>query len=157
MAAKPLLAIVSTLIAAVACLSLAQAEDKPPSRGEMLIKFRQSVMTVQGGTFGPLAAMSGGKMPYDAKRAQVLADRLASLAGIASEAFPPDSKEGAKTKAKPEIWTDRAEFDKYLATLGEKTAALAVAAKAGTLDALKPAVGDVGKACKGCHEKYEEK
>ena len=31
---------------------------------------------------------------------------------------------------------------------------LDVAAKAGTLDALKPAVGAVGAACKACHDDY---
>ena len=35
-------------------------------------------------------------------------------------------------------------------------AKLNVAAKAGNLDAIKAAVGETGKACKGCHDNYRK-
>lgn len=148
-------ALLATLTALPVLAPAARAQE--PTRAEQLIGYRQGTMTVIVGTFTPLALMANGKIPYDAKRAQVLADRLPTLAGIATEVFPPDSREGGKTKAKPEIWTDHAEFEKLLQDLVDKTAQVQTAAKAGTLDALKGPVGDLGKACKACHDKFKEK
>ena len=99
--------------------------------------------------------LGGAGLERVAAGANDLRDHVVGMnVGLHEPAF---SKDGAPTKAKPEIWTDRAEFDKLLADLGEKAKALPAAAKAGTLDALKPAVGEVGKACKACHDKYKEK
>jgi cytochrome c556 len=144
-----------SLLALAVVAAVAQAAE--PTRAEMLVKFRKAAMDVLAGSFSPLGAMADGKLPYDAKRAQVLAQRTAVLAGIAGEVFPPESKTGGETKAKPEIWSNRAEFDQRVTRLLDTTAALASAAKPGTLEALKPAVGDVGQSCKACHDKFKAK
>lgn len=56
-----------------------------------------------------------------------------------------------KTRAKKEIWTKRAEFEKAAAAL--KTAADKVA-MAGDEKALKTAAADVSKTCGGCHKAF---
>lgn len=144
------------LTLSVAAVTVASAQE-PPSKSAQEIAFRQATMKVLAGEFGPLGATAAGKIPYDAARDQLLATRVAVIAGIAAEAFPADSASGAPTKAKAEIWTDTATFAGLVKDLQDKTAALATASKAGTLDALKPAVGDVGKACKACHDKFKDK
>jgi cytochrome c556 len=151
--ASPWLALVAL---ASAMVGIAQAQE-PPSRAAQLIGLRKATMDVLASQFGPLGGMAAGKVPYDATRSQLDAQRVVTLAGIATEVFPPESKEGAPTKAKADIWTNRAEFDGLMKDLQDKTAALVVAAKVGTLDALRPAVGDVGKACKSCHDKFKDK
>ncbi|MPY72226.1 MAG: hypothetical protein GEU92_19375 [Alphaproteobacteria bacterium] len=56
-----------------------------------------------------------------------------------------------KTRAKPEIWAKRAEFEKAGAAL--KAAADKVA-MAGDDEALKTAAADVSKACGSCHKAF---
>ena len=123
---------------------------------DQAIKYRQAAYTVLYASFGPLGAMASGKMPYDAKAFQVRADRVAFMATITPEVFPAGTaKGGIPSKAKPEIWQDRADFDKLMKDLGDKTAALAVAAKSGSLDTIKPAFEAAAGACKACHDKYK--
>jgi hypothetical protein len=60
------------------------------------------------------------------------------------------------TKAKPEIWSESDKFKAAAAKMQEEMAKLNVAAKAGNLDAIKVAVGETGKQCKGCHDTYRK-
>jgi len=152
-AASALLAVVAL---SFSLTSVTRAQEAP-SPGAQHIALRKATMTVIGSQFGPLIGVAMGKIPFDAAHAQLDAERLSVLAGIATEVFPPDSQSGAPTKAKAEIWTDSAEFAALVKEFQDKTAALVTASKVGTLDALKPAVFDVGKTCKGCHDKFKEK
>lgn len=67
--------------------------------------------------------------------------------------FPVGSgREGAPdTRAKPEIWTQRAEFDTALQLLISTTSALGDAAKAKDTNAVKAQWQKVAQACGGCH------
>jgi cytochrome c556 len=132
------------------------AADKP-SKAEMEVDYRQSLYTVIGGNFGPLGAMAGGKVPFDAAEARLRAERVAFLAPMLKEAFPADSNGVAHTAAKPEIWTDTAGFNQALQLLIDRSAALAAATNGGDAAKIKAAIGETGKACKGCHDKYRVK
>lgn len=67
--------------------------------------------------------------------------------------FPVGSgREGApETRAKPEIWTQRADFDAAVDKLVTETVALGKAAEAGNADGVKAAWPKVAEACGGCH------
>ncbi len=54
-------------------------------------------------------------------------------------------------RAKPEIWSQRAEFEKTAATLAAETDKLGEIAQAGNLEAVKTQVAAVMKSCTGCH------
>ena len=125
------------------------------NRGAQQIKFRQSAYTILSAQMGVMGAMASGKAPYDAKAFQTAADRAAVLASIASESFPAGSDTGAPTKAKPEIWTQQADFQKLMKDLTDRSAAVAQAARSNDLDTVKPAVGALGGSCKACHDKYK--
>lgn len=143
-----------------AALGLAMSMALPAhaqfAKPEDAIKYRQSALFVMAQNFGRVAAMASGKAPYDAKLAAESAEVAAYMSKLPWAGFTPQSDLG-DTKAKPEIWSNRAKFD----DLGKKVQAeldkLAVAAKAGNLDAIKPAVGAVGKACKNCHDDFRAK
>ena len=124
------------------------------------IEARQGEMELRSFFAGPLFAMAKGKIPYDAARAQMLADNLVKLLdidissswvkGTDNEAYPDE------TTALPAIWTTYPEIGNY----GKKytTAVNELAAVAGKgEDALKSKVGALGKACKGCHDEFREK
>lgn len=126
-----------------------------PSMGDLQVKYRQAMYTVMAGNFAPLGAMAAGKAPFDAKEAQKRADRVAFVSNMLNEGFPPGSDKGKGTRAKPEIWTNRAEFDRLMQDLQKQTAALAAAAKTGDEAKFKPAAAAAGKACKTCHDKFK--
>ncbi len=71
-------------------------------------------------------------------------------------AFGDGTEKGRDTRAKPEIWQDKARFNDYAEKMQAEMAKLAVAAKGGNLDAIKPAVGAVGNACKTCHDAFRK-
>ena len=70
-----------------------------------------------------------------------------------SSADLPDSK----TYAKPEIWTEMDKFNAAANKMQEAVVKLNVAAKSGSLDALKPAADETAKACKACHDDFRMK
>lgn len=121
------------------------------------IKDRQAFMKSMG---GKMKAM--GQILKDGGDAGTLAghaNELASLAKKLGSHFPAGSgMEAGETRAKANIWTDRANFDKVVAQLVAATDNLAKAAAGGDLKATGGAMGMAGKnGCGTCHKTYREK
>lgn len=133
--------------------SAAQAQFQKP---EDAIKYRQSAFTLMGTHFGRIAAMATGKAPYDAKAVEANAAILATVVNLPYTAFGEGTDLG-NTKAKPEIWKEMPKFKEKAEAMQTEVAKLNAAAKAGNVDQVKAAVGDVGKSCKACHDSYREK
>ncbi len=148
------------LAAAVAVLatlgtSSAQAQFAKP---EDAIKYRKAAFTVMGAHIGRVGAMVQGKIPFDAKAAAENIAIANSLLKLPYAAFTEGSDLG-DTKAKPEIWKERAKCDAAAQKTQTEMAKLAEATKGGsfTLDQLKTAFGPVGQSCKACHDDYRAK
>jgi cytochrome c556 len=62
----------------------------------------------------------------------------------------------AESKAKPGIWSNRADFDAKMKDLVDRSATLAAVAKSGDAAKSKAAFMDTANACKACHDKYRE-
>lgn len=130
----------------------------PPAR--QAIETRKAVFVLIAGNFKPIGEVLQGKAPYNATEVQKRATRVAFLADLVGETFPEVSNTGLPdTKAKAEIWSDRADFDKRVNVFREHAATLAqVAAKETTAsDAFKAAAAAVAQDCKSCHEAYKVK
>ncbi|MCE7951867.1 MAG: cytochrome c [Xanthomonadales bacterium PRO7] len=140
----------TAILATIAVPALAQ--HKP----EQVIHYRQSAMTLIGWNFGALSAMVKGKTTWDAKEFAMRADRLASLAPQVLEGFAPGSDKGAKTEAKPGIWTNFDDFKSKDSNLVDQTKALADVAHTGDEAAMKAQFKKTAQACKDCHDKYKE-
>jgi cytochrome c556 len=123
---------------------------------DKLIEYRQSVYKVVLWNFGPMGAAVQGKIPYDKDAFARQAARVAAMAPMAADGFVVEST-GPKSDAKPEIWKNKADFDKLMQGFVTKTAALAEASKSGDLAAIKPAFGEAAQACKACHDEYRKK
>jgi cytochrome c556 len=80
--------------------------------------------------------------------------RLAQVAPMIPEGFPADSQSGAPTDAKPEIWKNMDDFQAKARDLEMATAKFAETAKGGDRKAIAAGLGEIGGACKACHEKY---
>lgn len=120
---------------------------------EDAIKYRQGSMFVMGQHFGRIGAMANGRVPFDAAAAQANADVVVALSKLPFAGFGDGTDKGT-TKAKPEIWTKRADFDASAKKMQEDVVKLQAAAKSGNLDQLKAAFGDAGKTCKSCHDDF---
>ena len=59
-----------------------------------------------------------------------------------------------ETRAKAEIWSDGAKFKAANDKMVAEVAKLETAAKSGSLDAIKAAMGAVGASCKACHDDF---
>ncbi len=145
--------IVMAIAAVPAAAVHAGPMDKPVAARKADMKLRAFYM-------GQLGAMAKGKIAYDAKVAQGAANSLLTLTKLdGSRMWPMGSgndKLGDMTRAKPEIWSTYPE----IAGKGKayKMAVENLAKVAGSgLDALKGAIGPVGKGCGGCHKPFREK
>ena len=135
--------------------SLAMPAHAQFAKPEDAIKYRKGALTVMGAHFSRVAAMAGGRVPYDAKAAAENAAIAESTAKLPWAAFPDGSDKG-ETKAKPEIWSDKARFAEAAEKMQAEMTKLSVAARVGTLDALKPAVSSAAGTCKNCHDNLRQ-
>lgn len=128
---------------------------------EKAVKARKGLFQVYAFNLGQLGAMAKGAVDYDADAAQVAADNLMAAVSIQGGAMWPEGSDNTgpmkgKTRAKPEGWTTWPAISKKQEALVAAVTAMQPAAGQG-LDALKGAIGDVGKACKDCHEDFRAK
>ena len=141
------------LLASLAFASGVHAQAAP-SKGDQALKYRKALYQVMAYNFGPMSAMAQGKAPYDAADFATRAARVATVAAMLGEAFPPESKGVAGSKLKPAMWENRADFDAKLRDLVERSAVLARVAPEGSFEKSKAELFDTANACKACHEKY---
>lgn len=141
------------IFAAATSASVAFAQAKPEDQ----IRYRQGAMQVIGRSFGTLAAMAKGELPFNkdaaARHATVVAE--VSDMPLITGAFGPGTDKGAPTKADPKVWSEADKFKVVFEKMVAEARKLPTAA--GDLASLKVAVGDVGKTCKGCHDDYRRK
>jgi len=130
----------------------ALAQQKP----EVLVKQRQSAMTLIGKYFGPLGGMAQGRVPFDAKVVQRNADYLATLSQMPWDGFDPATKD-TKSAALPAVFNDSGKFKEAANRLTSEVQKLQQVAKSGDEGAVKAQIGAVGKACGGCHDNFREK
>ncbi len=135
----------------VGAAATAFAQVKP----EVLVKQRQAKMTLQGKYIGPLVGMVKGSVPFNANVAAQNAAYLDALSKMAWDGFDESTK-GEKSRSLPAIWTNSAKFKQYQGQLETSTAGLLTAAKGGNEGAVKSAVGEVLKACNGCHDDFRQ-
>jgi cytochrome c556 len=116
------------------------------------IKQRQKEMEGIGTAMKNLGAIAKNEQPFDANvvatNAATIADNLAQAAML----FPDGSDVGdVETRAKPEIWTEREQFERFLENARQAAIELESVTEA---EAFPPALGKLGNACKSCHDLY---
>ncbi len=129
------------------------AQMKP----DVLVKQRQSAMTLIGKYWGPIAGMASGKVsPYNADVVSRNATYLENLAQMPWDGFH-DSTKGEKSRALPEVWSQKAKFDELAQRLQSETAKLGEMARAKDEAGVKQQYAAVGKVCGACHEGFRAK
>src|SRR3989442_1207121 len=151
---RKLLAVTVVAVGAAWALD-AVAQVKP----EILVKQRQSAMTLQGKYFGPLAGMAQGKVPYNAEVVARNAAYLDVLDKMPWDGFTESTKDlkDVKTAALPAIWNEPAKFKEAQERLQSEVSSLVSVSRSGDEAAVKAQIGAVGKSCGGCHENFRQK
>lgn len=141
----------ASLAVAAACTALALPAAAQFAKPEDAIKYRQSALFVMSQHFGRLGAMANGRVPFDAAAAAANAEVVADMAKLPWAAFGAGTEGG---KARSEVWKEDAKFKERQQKLIEETGKLAIAAKAGNIDALKAQFGPTAASCKACHDSF---
>lgn len=144
---KPEDVLAAAVVAAMAFAAVALAASTTE-----VIKNRQAAMESIGDAVGGLAAIAKGEVPFDAEVVKAKATTIKDHLQMASELFPEGSHEGeVETRAKPEIWSNHADFVEKLETAQAAAESLKSVAEESTF---RPAFGKLGNACKSCHQTY---
>lgn len=158
---RPLKARAAILAACLAAMAVTAPAPVFADAADDAIQARRGYFRMMAINFGPLVGMAKGEVDYDAAVAAQNARNL-ELLGVmrVSNLFPEGTDNAAKpgaTRALPAMWADDgAGVLAKAKAFTEASAALAAAAPQG-LDALRPAVGALGKTCGSCHDDYRAK
>jgi cytochrome c556 len=150
---KKTLVLAAVAVAMGGLAGIAAAQVKP----DILVKQRQSAMTLIGKYWGPIAGMASGKVsPYNADVVARNATYLENLAQMPWDGFH-DSTKDEKSRALPEVYSQKAKFDELSQRLQSETAKLGQLARAKDEAGVKQQYAAVGKVCGACHEGFRAK
>lgn len=122
---------------------------------EDLIKYRRNVMKAIGGHTSAAGLIVEGKVDYKrqlaehARAVQIMTRDIPAL-------FPKDSDFG-ETRAKDEVWSKRADFEKAAQNTKTKAAAFAKATQGSNPSAIAASFKELGQSCKACHDDFRKK
>ena len=130
-------------LALVATVAIA-AEATDPT-----VKARQELMGVIGMNTKVLGEMAGGKIAFDAAAAGAAKAALVAASADIAAKFEPQATD-PKSEAKPEIWTNWADYQAKATALNTAATAL----DATTVEGVQAGMAGVGGSCKACHSAY---
>ena len=146
----------ATAVVVALALGVAAGAVFAQAKPEVLVKQRQSVMTLQGKYFGPMAAMAQGKAPYNADVIKRNSAYLDNLSRMAWDGFDASTKD-TKSAALPAIYEQTDKFKEAASRLENEAHKLYQVAQGGDEAAVKAQIGAVGKACGACHNDFRQK
>ena len=123
---------------------------------DQVIAARQAGYDLMYGDVTGMKAAVESKL--DVKDFKDAADAIVSWSRVIPTLFPDGTQQGHNTKAKPNIWSDRAAFEKDAANLTDqatKLAQLAQLAEAGDKAGFATQFKTTATACKTCHDTYK--
>jgi cytochrome c556 len=141
------------LMAGIAGAAQAQA---PFAKVEDAVKYRKNALFVMAQHFGRLGPVVKGERPYDKDEVAKNVTIAEQMSHLPWAGFVAGSDKG-ETGALPEIWTNAAKFKSAGEKMQQEMGKLAQAANGGDLNAIKAQFGEVGKACKACHDDFRKK
>jgi cytochrome c556 len=147
------LAIITLAGLALSPLAISHYDDKEGPQS-----YRQSWFAMVAFNFGPMVSMVKGEIPWQEMQMAGYADQLAALMTIDAMRGFPDGSDKGTTRAKPEIWQNKPDFQNKMDDLKKAVVMLQAVAEQGTdRKAIAEQVGATGKACKACHDDYKSK
>lgn len=146
-----ILVIITLAGLALSPLAISHFDDK-----EVHQSYRQSYFAMMAANFSPMVAMVKGEIPWQEMQMAAYADQLAALTTLDVMRGFADGSDKGTTRAKPEIWENKPDFEAKMDELKKAVNALQVVANQGTdRKAIAAQVANTGKACKACHDDYK--
>lgn len=148
----------ASLVLAFAVAGPIQAQDKPTPM-DKAVEARQAVMKLYSFNLGLLSAMAKGDAEYDAETAINAAWNINATALMKNgPMWPPgsDNKSYTNTRALPAAWENFPLVSQRHGALTKASEELVAVAGNG-LKAMRSELGNVGKACKACHDDFRAK
>ena len=122
-----------------------------PSKEDVIAK-RQEIMKTNGANVRELRNKEkDGKIKEIAVNAQAIAENLTKEVNLFPEGSVSD-----KSRAKPEIWKDRAKFDQLYKETIAAAQQLQKLASAGDADGVKAQIAKLGDTCTACHNSFRK-
>jgi cytochrome c556 len=120
---------------------------------DQVIAARQAGYDLMYGDVGGMKAAAENNL--NVKDSKDAADAVVSWSRVIPTLFPDGTQQGHDTKAKPNIWSDRAGFEKDAANLTDQATRLAQLADAGDKAGFAKQLKATAGACKTCHDTYK--
>lgn len=153
---KKLISIITLSCLLIVPIGLSAAEATSEKQARTALKFRQSLFQLIRSNMGELGAMAKGHKPFDAAVMEKNGMRLEQLSLMIADYMALDTRKfKTDTEALDKVWEDKEEFAKKIEALTKAAQALQLAAKAGDESKFRPAIGAVGRTCKGCHDAFK--
>ncbi len=126
---------------------------------EEMIKTRQSGYTFMTWNMGKIKAqVVDGSVPFNKDQVLAAANVVAAVANSGMGAlYAPGTDKGMgwkETRLKPEFFQEQDEVRKIAMNFIQQANTLQQVAATGDQAAIKTQFGEMGKACKACHDKY---
>jgi len=126
------------------------AQDLSP---QQIVAARQASFHLSGAAMGNMkAAIDGGG---DVSRQAYAARGVARWARVLPTMFPESTRTVTPTRARPEIFANRADFEAKAAAYADAADRLAAAAQSGDRDAFAAQHRATAATCAACHELYQ--
>jgi cytochrome c556 len=153
---KRILAAATALAALGAIPLLAQpaapAATPAPWSADQIIATRQVVMDLHQGVLAGMKAVVDNNL--DVKPLVAGARGLTASAAWLPALFPPGTDQGHDTKVKPEVWSDRAAFERAAANLRAQAEKLIPLAEANDKAGFATQFRAVSETCLACHRPF---
>ncbi len=118
------------------------------------LRFRTSTMQALSIHMGVLAAEKKGELTLTPADRAAHGAAVRALSGLVVDLFQQDTS--ARTRSKPEIWTDWDTFAARARDMDVAAETLATATAASDRTASDAAIDAVGKTCSGCHKPFRK-
>ena len=146
------LALITIAGLALSPLAISHLDDK-----QLPQSYRQSWFALMGSNFGPMVAMVKQEIPWDERQMAGYADQLAALTTLDILRGFKDGSDKGTTRAKPEIWENKADFESKMDDLKKEVNKLQTVANTDDRKAIAQQVAATGEACGACHDDYKAK
>lgn len=123
------------------------------------IKYREAIMEIIGSNMTAMVQIAKGEVKAPDTTFSAHADMLATAGELSYDAFKQNThgQGKEKTTAKENVWTEWDKFKEGLDKMNDAAMVVANYAAEGNMGLAKGAIGDLGKACKACHDDFREK
>ena len=123
---------------------------------DQVLAVRQAAMRTNAALNSLAGAEAKGAVTIPPDQLKAMGEAWVRYGKLLPALFPAGSgmDKNPTSKAKPEIWSDAADFKAKADAYAKATADFKAAADKGDAGAVKTATAEVGKSCQSCHESF---